>query len=106
MDFDKIKSQEKKNLEQANQQQEIIEGLFLTSQFGAKDKQQLVNNRITHILVVGAMLKPQYPKEFIYKHIDNIYDNTNQKILCYFDEAFKFIDDAYQNDGGRVLVHW
>jgi len=89
----------------ANVQQEIIPGLFLSSRFGASNKDQLSKNSITHILVVGALISPAYPNQtWIYKHLDGILDNSNVNIRQHFKESFTFIEAAL-NSGGKVLVH-
>ncbi|XP_062108445.1 dual specificity protein phosphatase 1-like [Humulus lupulus] len=82
---------------------EIEECLFLGSLEAARNKEELKELKITHILTVAHCLVPIYPDEFVYKVI-NVADKEDTDIKQFFDECFNFIDEA-KRSGGRVLVH-
>jgi len=81
---------------------EIEDHLFLTNQWGAKNKAKLQEKQITHILVCGSNLILFYPKDFKYMQIE-LFDNTNVEILEHFKSAFAFIDEGISSGG--CLVH-
>eukprot|EP01129_Flabellula_baltica_P017614 TRINITY_DN9815_c0_g1_i1.p1 TRINITY_DN9815_c0_g1~~TRINITY_DN9815_c0_g1_i1.p1 ORF type:complete len:156 (+),score=28.87 TRINITY_DN9815_c0_g1_i1:52-519(+) len=93
---------EEKAYQERNYQHQIREHLYITNYFGAKNKTQLEDNQITHILIIGQNLKQWYPNDFTYKQIE-IPDNANVDILGYFPDAFQFIDEGIQQ--GNVLIH-
>lgn len=41
---------------------EIINGLFIGTFATSKNKDVLINNQITHILIVASTLKPEFPE--------------------------------------------
>ncbi|WCJ23678.1 dual specificity protein phosphatase 1 [Euphorbia peplus] len=82
---------------------QIEEGLFLGSFGAASNKDSLKSKNITHILTVANSLAPAYPNDFVYKVI-SVADREDTNLRQYFDECFKFIDDA-KRQGGGVLVH-
>lgn len=88
---------DKKNVTQ------IAPNLYISDYETSFNKQLLQEHKITHIITCVYGLTPRYPDEFIYKNIPLI-DNPSENILCYFDDACEFIDDAIKNNG-NVLVH-
>jgi protein-tyrosine phosphatase len=68
----------------------------------AKNKNYLLSEGVTHILVAGRLEK-YHPKDFNYKSFD-IDDNYSENILKHFDEGYEFIDDCI-NKGGKILIH-
>ncbi|XP_030478635.1 dual specificity protein phosphatase 1 isoform X3 [Cannabis sativa] len=81
----------------------IEECLFLGSLEAARNKSELKELKITHILTVAHCLVPIYPDEFVYKII-SVADKEDTDIKQFFDECFNFIDEA-KRTGGSVLVH-
>lgn len=81
----------------------IQEGLYLGSVGAAYNKEELLNLRITHILVVANTIEAPYPCDFQYKQIE-VRDSADVNLEEYFDACFAFIDEAKQS-GGAVLIH-
>ena len=78
----------------------ITNKVFLGNEPAQKRKNLLKALGITNILVVGSGLDVNYPKDFIYKKIE-IDDFYSENIGKYFDDTYKFIDEAI----GNVFVH-
>lgn len=87
-----------------NKPVELIDSLFIGSIAAASNKQGLLDNKITHIVVAASGLKENYPNDFKYIKFE-LLDFKTQNIKQHFIEAGEFIDNAISN-GGRVLVHW
>lgn len=66
---------------------------------GSKDKIQLKEKGITHILVAAKFYPSQFPDEFVYKSIP-LLDFKTENLLRYLEEAIEFI-----KQGEKVLVH-
>ena len=82
----------------------IRENLYLGADNMARNKQQLINNGITHILNCAKITCDEYfPEDFIYKSM-NLYDAGIQPVIGLFFETIQFIESAISN-GGRVFVH-
>lgn len=82
---------------------EIINGLYIGSIDSTYDLQTLKMMGITHIISVLPGFIPPYPNNFKYMVI-NAMDDENTNLSCVFDDANKFIDDAFENTG-NILVH-
>jgi len=80
----------------------VQENLFISSQDGAQNMEELRRNNITHILNVGTGIKNAFPEEFDYKTVETL-DLPEMQICHYFEEMFDFITDGFKN--GAVLVH-
>ncbi len=39
----------------------VLDGLYISDCFAARDKEQLVKNKITHVVIAANMLEPAYP---------------------------------------------
>ncbi|KAK7077004.1 dual specificity phosphatase 12 [Halocaridina rubra] len=83
----------------------IEEGLYLGNITAALDTDVLKKYRISHILTVDSKPLPTRITElpgmsFLYIEVDDIY---TEDILCYFEEAIKFIEDGQQK--GSTFVH-
>lgn len=87
-----------------NKPVELIDSLFIGSIEAASNKQGLLDNKITHIVVAASGLKENYPNDFKYIKFE-LLDSKTQNIKQHFIAAGEFIDNAI-SDGGRVLVHW
>ncbi|KAJ7374776.1 dual specificity phosphatase 19 [Desmophyllum pertusum] len=80
----------------------VQEKLFISSQDGAQNMEELRRNNITHILNVGTGIRNAFPQDFDYKTVE-ILDLPEIQICHYFPEMFNFITDSFKN--GAVLVH-
>ena len=84
-------------------QQQLVKGLFITNRWGANDSSQLVENKITHVLVVGYELPKPKQEGISWKKI-SITDDVRADLLGQLQETYEFIQEALENDD-RVLVH-
>lgn len=101
----KQKSEESKNRKPDGTPTEILQNeLYLGSLEAAKNKEKLLELKITHILVAASMLKCLYPSEFKYYQLTSLEDTPNADIKRFFRDTSKFIEDVIDN-GGRVYVH-
>lgn len=81
----------------------IIDGVFLGDIYSSSNRYLLKKAGITHILTMGAGMRPIYPKEFIYKCFD-IFDIPTQNLFPHLPSAINFIKTALSKSGS-VLVH-
>ena len=87
-----------------------IEGhpyLFVGSAGPAYNLSALKEMDITHIISVTSGVRPQFPDDFEYKHIQGLRDDPKdprQSLAVHFNETSAFIDAA-RNSGGRCFVH-
>ncbi|GER44738.1 dual specificity protein phosphatase [Striga asiatica] len=81
----------------------IEEGLYLGSLGAANMRSTLKSLKVTHILSITSSLAQSHLDDFVYKTIQ-VSDKADANISQYFDECFKFIDEARAR-GGAVLVH-
>ncbi|XP_002737637.1 dual specificity protein phosphatase 19-like [Saccoglossus kowalevskii] len=77
--------------------------ILLSSQDVAADYDLLVENKVTHILNVASLVDNHFEDDFIYLKLE-ILDIPETDITRYFDQCFKFIDEA-KSSNGVVLVH-
>lgn len=77
----------------------ITDKIYLGNYLAAKDKNNLINLGVTHILVVGYYLTEYFPNDFVYKTIE-IEDNENEDIKNYIIPVIDFIDN-----GKVVFIH-
>ena len=87
-----------------------IEGqpyLFVGSAGPAYNLTALKEMKITHIISVSSGVRPQFPKEFEYLHIQGLRDDPKdpeQSLALHFNETAAFIDAA-RKSGGHCYVH-
>ncbi|KAM7537281.1 hypothetical protein Aperf_G00000061940 [Anoplocephala perfoliata] len=82
----------------------IFDHLLLGSSFNASNGDELRRNNVTHIVNVTREIDNFFPADqFVYKNI-RVYDDEKAQLLPYWDETFKFINEARAN-GTRCLVH-
>ena len=87
-----------------------IEGqpyLFVGSAGPAYNSSALTDMNITHIISVTSGVRPQFPDEFDYLHIQGLRDDPKdprQSLAVHFNETAAFIDAA-RSGGGRCYVH-
>ncbi|KAH9282617.1 Protein phosphatase Slingshot -like protein 1 [Echinococcus granulosus] len=82
----------------------IFDHLLLGSSFNASNGDELRRNNVTHIVNVTREVDNFFPADqFVYKNI-RVYDDEKAQLLPYWDETFKFINEARAN-GTRCLVH-
>eukprot|EP00210_Caulerpa_lentillifera_P001885 g1813.t2 len=81
----------------------VRDRLFIGSFLAEQNKDDLVKNRITHILQIGENLSRSHEAEFVYKTL-TISDTTRTNILRVFRESIEFIDECLSS-GGCLLVH-
>jgi len=82
----------------------INDTLFLGSYQDARNQSFLSRNKITHIVTVGAELKPLYPKQYKYLYIP-AHDMPQYRLSVYFDQIADFIHNAIEEEKGIVFVH-
>ncbi|XP_068677151.1 dual specificity protein phosphatase 19-like [Montipora foliosa] len=80
----------------------VQENLYISSQGGAKNLDELKKHNVTHILNVGSGIENAYPQEFTYKTVE-ILDLPETKICQHFPTLFDFINLGRKN--GAILVH-
>ncbi|XP_063440142.1 dual specificity protein phosphatase 22-B-like [Mytilus trossulus] len=85
-----------------NGMNKVLPGLFVGNFRDAKDRQQLADNNITHILAIHDQAKKLHEdKEYLCIVAS---DNSQQELIQFFPECIEFIHNARLNNGG-VLVH-
>jgi len=84
--------------------QEIIPGLFIGSEWSARDLDQLHEKQISHIVTLTNLAQATFPLNFHYLKID-IEDSASSKLYLWFPKCNEFIDRAICEEQGRVLVH-
>uniref|UniRef100_A0A8C4S7Y1 protein-tyrosine-phosphatase n=1 Tax=Erpetoichthys calabaricus TaxID=27687 RepID=A0A8C4S7Y1_ERPCA len=84
---------------------EILEGsLYQGSAHQASDYRIIKNLHITHVLNATGECPDAFPATLCYLRL-RLNDDTHQDVFESFPVANKFISQALQVDGGRVLVH-
>lgn len=86
-----------------NHMDKVMDGLYVGGFLGAKEKDKLKENKITHILSIHDTAEPQFPDDFMYKCI-RIADSSNSDLSVHFSECVDFIHDS-RLQGGAVFVH-
>lgn len=81
---------------------EILPGLFLTSEFGARREHHLASLGITHILSVITGFDVHYPSDYEYL-VHKVEDVPSTNLRRFFAETNAFIDAGRR--AGGVLVH-
>ena len=71
----------------------ITKGLYLGDNQSAGQIRHLQSHGITHILICGAELEPQFPEYFIYKKL-NMLDKSNYDLEKDFNEGILFINQV------------
>lgn len=82
---------------------EIIDGIYLGNINSVYDKKKLKELGITHILSVLAGFDPPFQNDFNYLVL-NALDTINTDLSKNFDNANKFIDESFENNG-KILIH-
>ena len=82
---------------------EILDFLFLGSEWNSANREELETNGITHILNVTKEIDNFFPEHFEYKNV-LLYDLESSNLLAHWDSTFNFILQAREM-GGIVLVH-
>lgn len=83
---------------------EIVDGLFLGGDLVAKNREQLREHGITHVVnCVGFLYGEYFKDELTYKTV-YLQDTPSEDILCVLHDVLEFIDKA-RSENGRVLVH-
>ena len=82
---------------------QIIDYLYLGSEWNASNLDELRQNGITHILNVTKEIDNFFPALFVYKNIRE-YDEEATDLLKYLNSTFQFIKKA-KVAGGKILVH-
>ncbi|CAF1328022.1 unnamed protein product [Rotaria magnacalcarata] len=81
----------------------IIDGLFIGSESNARNLEELSSTQIRHIVNVTSHVPAYHSDQFNYYHI-SADDTQKQNLLNHFDQAYKFIHKAIENNE-KVLVH-
>ncbi|CAF1089158.1 unnamed protein product [Adineta steineri] len=81
----------------------IIDGLFIGSESNAKNLEELTSENIRHIINVTSHVPLYHSEQCHYYHIPAD-DTQKQNLLDYFDDAYRFIQNAIENNE-KVLVH-
>ena len=82
---------------------QILDYLYLGSEWNASNLEELRQNGITHVLNATREIDNFFPAHFVYHNVRE-YDEEATDLLKYFDGTYKFIRAA-REEGGRVLVH-
>lgn len=90
-------------LGQMDRASQILDYLYLGSEWNASNLEELNANGITHILNVTREIDNFFPADFKYKNI-RVYDEEATDLLSHFNETYKFIKEAKDSEG-KVLVH-
>ena len=90
------------DLQPDNSIDRIIEGLYLSGDGAATNRQILESKRITHILNATTNVDNKFETDIIYKKF-SIYDLETQMID--FKSSFEFIENALKQPENNVLVH-
>ncbi|OUM68985.1 hypothetical protein PIROE2DRAFT_57747 [Piromyces sp. E2] len=83
---------------------EVVENLFIGSQDAAAEEEILTSKGITHIVNVGTGIPNMFEHKFKYFKVD-ILDTPEFDILPFIEPTSNFIDNAINNEHGKVLVH-
>ncbi len=81
----------------------ITDRLYLSDLASACNLEALKENNITHIICVILAVDPIFQNDFEYLNIP-ARDIDEENLYKYFDQSYKFIEDAIAQ-GGNVLVH-
>jgi dual specificity phosphatase 10 len=81
----------------------IIDGLFIGSESNAKNLDELRAQQIRHIVNVTSHVPLYHEEQFHYCHLPAD-DTQKQNLLEYFDQAYRFIRQAIDNNE-KILVH-
>ena len=81
----------------------INDFIYLGSEWNASNKEELKKNNVGYILNISKEIDNFFPDEFIYKKL-RLYDIPESDLLQYWEETFKFINEA-RLAGKCILVH-
>ncbi|KAM3912899.1 protein phosphatase Slingshot homolog 3 [Leptodactylus fuscus] len=90
-------------LAQMDRPSEIFPYLYLGSEWNASNLEELLKNRVTHILNVTREIDNFFPETFTYLNI-RVLDEESTNLLPYWKETHSFISAA-RRQGTRALVH-
>lgn len=80
--------------------------LFIGSYATTHSRISLEQNHITHIITLGARLRPVHPELFHYLVVD-VEDKETSNIVQHFPKCFSFITSALaESPTTNVLIHW
>lgn len=82
---------------------EILEYLYLGSEWNASNLEELKDKGVGHILNVTREIDNFYPGLFDYFNI-RVYDDETTEMLKHWDKTYKYIAQA-KEQGSKVLVH-
>ncbi|CAN7941707.1 unnamed protein product, partial [Ixodes pacificus] len=82
---------------------EILEYLYLGSEWNASNLEELKDKGVGHILNVTREIDNFYPGLFDYFNI-RVYDDETTEMLKHWDRTYKYIAQA-KEQGSKVLVH-
>lgn len=84
----------------------IPEKLYVGSLSSAKDVAKLRENQITHVLTPAARLQVYQDVPDFISHLQlEIPDHPAASLFTILSAALEFIDNAFEDDSARVLVH-
>ena len=80
--------------------------LFIGSYATTHSRISLEQNHITHIITLGARLRPVHPEQFQYLVID-VEDKETTNIIQHFPKCCSFFESAFaESSTTNVLIHW
>eukprot|EP00801_Mesodinium_rubrum_P009942 Mrub_09983.p2 GENE.Mrub_09983~~Mrub_09983.p2 ORF type:complete len:188 (-),score=34.28 Mrub_09983:151-657(-) len=82
---------------------EIMPGLFLSSINGCSNADNIKNNGITHILMMGSEFQPIFKDTVKYYYVE-IKDLPTENLKQYLDSIVEFINKSL-SEGGKVALH-
>ena len=83
---------------------EIIPRLYLSGDDVALSRDILDDKMITHILNLTTNVPNKFEPDIVYMQI-KIYDLMDQDIIEYFEQTFKYINDALNDENNSILLH-
>jgi hypothetical protein len=80
----------------------IIDGVYLGTYKTAMSKTTLANNKICHVLCVGAEMENIFKNDYNFMKLD-VSDAEDENILFNFDAVYSFIEEGREKSG--ILIH-
>lgn len=81
----------------------IIDGIYLGTEWNASDEAELKDKNIGYVLNVTTEIDNFFPASFIYKNI-RVHDCGEEKMLQHWEDSIRFLTQAVARNKG-VLVH-
>jgi len=83
---------------------QVTDNLFIGDCFAADDHALLKKHEITHVVCALKLLKPNYAEGITPLYIE-VNDSSDEDLGQHFEEIYEFMDNAIENETGKVYVH-